>query len=427
MTQNLNDIRKEKRFKRFERNMIRLSYKAIKDLEEMKGCPENFKYFSNVLKRTFVDGESLKDREKVDTIGTYCVMIPEELIYASGALPVRLCGGNHIATLAGDERAPRDACPLVRASIGFQAYDLLPIYKDCKALMIPTTCDGKRKMTSILSKYKKVIPLHVPTLKDEEEAKESFLKDLYALKNTLEKMTGNEITYDRLKYATQAIASAQYEIRRLYNIKKQNPSVIKGTAAMAILNAYAYDRVDLWADALSKLNDELEKRIREKECIGSERSPRILITGSPVVFPNMKIPYLIEEQGGIVAADETCMGERGLYDPVAVTDNSFDGMMRGLAARYTLPCTCPSFTYNDERVFKIKQLIKDFHIDGIVYHVIRGCVSYDFELRNIEEEMKKLNIPILRVETDYNTEDVEQLRIRIEAFMEMIQVEKIKG
>ncbi|WFD10077.1 2-hydroxyacyl-CoA dehydratase family protein [Tepidibacter hydrothermalis] len=421
MTQQLNDIRKEKRFKRFERNMIKLSYKAIKDIEEMKDCPKNLEYFTNVLKRTFVDCESIKDREKVDTIGTYCVMVPEELIYASGAIPVRLCGGNHIATLAGDEKAPRDACPLVRSSVGFQMYDLLPIYKDCKALMIPTTCDGKRKMTSILSKYKKVIPLHVPTLKDEEESKDGFLKDLYALKNTLEKITGNEITYDRLKYAIEAVASAQYEIRRLYNIKKQNPSVIKGTHAMAVLNSYAYDRVDLWADALSKLNDELEKKIKEKKHIGSKKSPRILITGSPVIFPNIKIPYLIEEQGGIVAADETCMGERGLYDPVAVTDNSFEGMMRGLSLRYTLPCTCPSFTYNDERLFKIKQLTKDFDIDGIVYHVIRGCVSYDFELRYIESEMKKHNIPVLRVETDYNTEDVEQLRIRIEAFMEMIK------
>ena len=35
--------------------------------------------------------------------------------------------------------------------------------------------------------------------------------------------------------------------------------------------------------------------------------------------------------------------------------------------------------------------------------------------------MEKLGIPIIRVETDYSEEDVEQLRIRIEAFIELIK------
>ena len=36
--------------------------------------------------------------------------------------------------------------------------------------------------------------------------------------------------------------------------------------------------------------------------------------------------------------------------------------------------------------------------------------------------MGKLGIPIIRVETDYNEEDIEQLRIRIEAFVELIKL-----
>ena len=35
--------------------------------------------------------------------------------------------------------------------------------------------------------------------------------------------------------------------------------------------------------------------------------------------------------------------------------------------------------------------------------------------------MGKLGIPLIRVETDYNDEDVEQLRIRVEAFIELIK------
>lgn len=58
----------------------------------------------------------------------------------------------------------------------------------------------------------------------------------------------------------------------------------------------------------------------------------------------------------------------------------------------------------------------------MVYHVLRGCLVYDFEYQLIEEEMEKLGIPIIRVETDYNEEDIEQLRIRIEAFVELIKL-----
>ena len=39
--------------------------------------------------------------------------------------------------------------------------------------------------------------------------------------------------------------------------------------------------------------------------------------------------------------------------------------------------------------------------------------------------MKEKNIPVLRIETDYSPEDIEQLRTRIEAFIEMLATKKI--
>jgi benzoyl-CoA reductase/2-hydroxyglutaryl-CoA dehydratase subunit BcrC/BadD/HgdB len=70
-------------------------------------------------------------------------------------------------------------------------------------------------------------------------------------------------------------------------------------------------------------------------------------------------------------------------------------------------------------------MIEDFKVDGIIYHVLRGCQVYDFEYKIVEDEIRKLNIPILRLETDYNEEDIEQLRIRLEAFIEMIKYKDI--
>ena len=48
-----------------------------------------------------------------------------------------------------------------------------------------------------------------------------------------------------------------------------------------------------------------------------------------------------------------------------------------------------------------------------------------FELPRIEKAAEELDIPVFRLETDYQYQDMEQLRIRMEAFGEMLTQRKI--
>ncbi|KNY28145.1 2-hydroxyacyl-CoA dehydratase family protein [Pseudobacteroides cellulosolvens] len=424
---NQEELKNQRRNERIVRNMQHVSNKYLRRIYEIPIVPQSLEYFSNILKRIFVENKSVERDNGVKLIGTYCVMVPQELIYAAGCIPVKLCSGSYTAYNIGDEFTPRDACPLVKSSIGFASMNLVPIYDECSMVIVPTSCDCKKKMVSILAKYNdNVIPLHVPTIKLDDELKNSYIEDIYALKKAIESISPKKISYSRLKAATEAIAVAQREIYRLYSLKMHSPSVIKGTHAMIAMNSYSYDRIDRWAKALRILNDELELRIESKRYVAKPNAPRIMVTGSPVVFPNIKIPLLIEEMGGIFVADETCMGERGLYDPVAVTENSLDGLIRALAIKAILPCSCPSFVNNDQRIFKLKQMIEDFKVQGVIYHVLRGCLVYDYEYFAVEDALRSMDIPIIRVETDYNEEDVEQLRIRIEAFVELIKFKNME-
>ena len=178
------------------------------------------------------------------------------------------------------------------------------------------------------------------------------------------------------------------------------------------------------AHALATLTDALEARSRENVRVTQKDLPRIMLTGSPLVFPNLKVPLIIEEAGGIVVADETCMGERGLSDPVVAVDASFEGLMRSLAIRALRPCPCPTFADNTQRLYRLRQMVVDHRVDGVIYHVLRGCVVYDYEYRAVEEELGRFGIPVIRLESDYTDQDVEQLRIRAEAFVEMIKLRK---
>ena len=433
----MNDDINKKRKTIFSRNIASSAEAVLAELEGDPQLPQSMSYFINLMRDVFVNNRAehgnlshKKSRKDKKMIGTYCIMSPEELIYAADAVPVRLCGGSYEAASAGEDLVPRDICPVVRASIGFTSLNILPVYQMCDAVIVPTTCDGKRKLGEVLRNFKEVWMLEVPHIKETEGSRLQWLNHLYALKKSIEKFTGKKIRRKALRGSIQMISQAQYQARKLYDIKKLSLPVISGRAAMLAINAYCYDTADKWTGAMDKLNNELETRRDKGRFIAREHTPRVLLVGSPSIFPNWKILSLIEEMGAVVAADETCMGDRYLYDPVGTTEGSMSDMMRGIAARYIMPCTCPSFSPNEDRVYKILQMIKDFKIDGILYYVLKGCMIYDFELISIDNLMKKEGVSVLRIETDYSPEDVEQLRTRIEAFIEMIQTKKrgkIKG
>jgi benzoyl-CoA reductase/2-hydroxyglutaryl-CoA dehydratase subunit BcrC/BadD/HgdB len=119
-------------------------------------------------------------------------MIPEEIIYAAGAVSVRLCGGSYETSLAADELVPRDTCPLVKASIGSTSLNAPSLYNRCDAVIVQTTCDAKRKMGDELSRFKDVWMIEVPHIKDREGSKRQWLEQLYALKKILRSSPGRD-------------------------------------------------------------------------------------------------------------------------------------------------------------------------------------------------------------------------------------------
>lgn len=408
----------------FIKKSTRVAASYLNRAKALSGMPEAAKPFFDVLENTYVKMQGVTDTEKRRCIGTLCVMVPPELIYAAGAMPVRLCSGSFTAYTIGDDVIPRDACPLVKAVMGFGQMKALPVFDNCSLLIAPVTCDCKKKLAGVMDSVKNTVPLHIPPLKKEDGDTEVFLRELYRLIPVLEKATGKKVTARSLAQGINLVGEAQYEMSEFLQYRKSNPALLHGTQIMAIMNAFAYMPVEAWTKQMHRLNGEMRVRLEQNVFVSRPSQPRILVTGSPIAFPNLKIPLLIEEMGGILAADETCMGERGLYDPVSVIDPGFDGMMRGLASRYTKPCTCPVFVDNSQRIYRIKQMIKEHQIQGIIYHVLRGCLVYDYEYQMMEEEMGKLDVPVIRVESDYNEEDVEQLRIRIEAFLELIKLKE---
>ena len=362
----------ERRRTRFLNKSSATAVKYLRKIDELPHKPQTLDPFLDVLRHIFVDMNDAVKPENTPTVGTYCVMVPPELIYAAGAMPVKLCGGSYTAFNVGDDIAPRDVCPLVKAIMGFESIGAMPVYQKCSLMAVPITCDCKKKLAGYLGERRPTVTLHVPTGRDRDEDMEHYVRELYQFSDELTKVTGNQLSYERLSWACGLTAAAQYELSRFIKLRRKAPFVIKGTHYLAALNALSYTHISIWTQYMHALCNELESKIRRGEMASKENRPRILITGSPLVFPNFKLPLLIEEMGGALVADETCMGERGAYDPPAIVDQSTDGIMRALANKSTRPCTCPTFTDNKRRIYRIMQMLEDYNGQARYSHYPRG-------------------------------------------------------
>ena len=93
----------ERRKQRFLNKSAATSVKYLRKIDELPHKPDALDPFLNILKHVFVDMQGAVKPKDTPSVGTYCVMVPPELIYAAGAMPVKLCGGSYTAFNIGDD------------------------------------------------------------------------------------------------------------------------------------------------------------------------------------------------------------------------------------------------------------------------------------------------------------------------------------
>lgn len=394
---------------------------SMKNLELVQKIPnraKSMKYFDDLIK-TWGIAEIEKGGKKV--IGYFCNFVPEELVYAADAIPVRLCSGFFESSNIVEEVLPRDICPLVKSCFGMELLQM-PIIKSCDVVVVPTTCDAKKKLGEILSDYTTVWTLELPNTKDKPRGKDLWFSEIEEFKKWVEKMTGNKITKEKLEQSIKLLYERTKATRRLIDLRKLNPPVISERDYLIIIQTSFFTHAKEWTENVNRLCDELEENFKNGLTIVNKRTPRILVTGSPIMWPNFKLLNIIEESDMVVVMDDLCTGTQHLYDAVEIDEPTMKDMLEAIAERYLLPSVCPCFTTNDDRLDKILQIKDDFKIDGVIYHCLRLCQLYDLESGIVKDLMEDKKVPVLKIVTDYSEEDKEQLRTRIEAFREMLRV-----
>ena len=223
-----------------------------------------------------------------------------------------------------------------------------------------------------------------------------------------------------LKKGIRTANAKRRALQRLTTLRAASPAPISGRDALLINQISFYDEPVRFTAKINELCDELENRVESNEGIAPKNAPRLMLSGCPMAVPNWKLPYVIESSGAVIVGEESCIGTRNTRDLVDESGETVEDMIDAIVDRY-MKIDCACFTPNDDRLENVTALAKDIKADGVIHYSLLFCQPYLHEALKVDKALQAEGIPMLSIETDYSMEDVEQLKTRIEAFVETLE------
>jgi len=366
--------------------------------------------FYEVLKDPASYGRKLKEQGR-RIVGYFCSYTPEEIIYAAGAHPFRIFAAGDNIHFA-DAHLQSYCCSLVRGALeGALAGNL----DFLDGAVFPHTCDSIQRLSDIWRMNVKG-PFHVdvvlPVKLDTDSAKAYMIDVLKKFRHDLASRLDVQITDDKLKKAIDTFNTIRGSLKKLYQLKAENPGIIRGSDLYAIVKAsMMMDRAYL-TKALPAVIEELEKK---KENAKIYTGKRIILAGGVCNHPD--IYRIIEEAGGAVVWDDFCTGSR--YFEESVKDNA--DPIAAIAGRYIERPACPAkhagiFT-RGENLLKI---IKEKNARGVVFFFLKFCDPHAFDYPYMKEFLDREGIPSMVLEVEDQLPSEGQLRTRFETFVDML-------
>jgi benzoyl-CoA reductase/2-hydroxyglutaryl-CoA dehydratase subunit BcrC/BadD/HgdB len=308
---------------------------------------------------------------------------------------------------------------MVKSAYGFKAAKVCPYFQAVDFVYGETTCDAKKKTWEILDREVPTYVMEIPQLKRDRD-RVLWLEEVKEFKKKMEDVTGKAISTDDITKATKVMNAKRKALQRLNALRANNPAPISGKDVLLIEQIAFYDDPMRFAEKVNALCDELDERVKKGMGVAPKSAPRILVSGTPMAMPNWKIHNLIENGGGIVVNEESCIGTRYFKDLMDESNGSIDKQLAALTDRYMkIDCSC--FTPNNERIDQVIKEYGDSKAQGVVHYSLQFCHTYNIEAIRIKEACEKHKIPFISIESDYSAEDVGQLQTRIEAFLEQVR------
>jgi benzoyl-CoA reductase/2-hydroxyglutaryl-CoA dehydratase subunit BcrC/BadD/HgdB len=342
--------------------------------------------------------------------------MPEELVYACGAMPIQLIRGGDpepVAISAG--YVPRFLDTFCRSQIGYKILGDEPLYELIDLLVAPVTDNNIRAVADCWNFYTnvEVFRYGVPHTKD-DLGFNYYLGGLNLLKEKLESFTDTRVEDERLREAIALSNKMRGLFKEISLTRKSERPPISSRDFTKLNHASFHADRSIMLEVLESLAKELGKKETP-----NPSGPRVLFTGSTLAMGDYKVLDLLEVSGAQIVIEYFDEGLRDYWENVADDGD----LMKALADRYFMKkVPAAYFRPSRERLDFILKLARDFKVDGILWYQLMYRDGADIQSYRFSQILRKeLDIPMLKLQSDWDMAgEIGPFRTRIEAFVETI-------
>ena len=366
------------------------------------------------------------DRGEI-AIGSVCSLIPEPLLNLPGCFSVRLRAPRTGSMEMGTYYMTSIMCEACRAILeraiegGYQFLDCILAPDACAQM---NRCVENIEHLRLCDKDGSFLTYADVPMKSDETALRHYVRQMrqYILEPLAERFH-IDISDPALQ---KGVALHNRICRLLTDIgayrAEQNPRITGYEFAVLCLVSYCCPKEPL----IPVLEETLEELGNRQPDSRPPYRARVVLAGSEIDDP--ELIRLIEEAGALVVADRFCLGAFPGREEIVLREK--EDILTGICRHYMEGGQCPRFMNTDkinERHTYMDRLAKRFHADGIIYQQIKFCDYWGYERAYASRIMREeFGYPVLSIDRPYAVGNAGQLRTRVQAFVESMEIKKMK-
>jgi benzoyl-CoA reductase/2-hydroxyglutaryl-CoA dehydratase subunit BcrC/BadD/HgdB len=379
-------------------------------------APDSFMDWWREMVPHALDYATVEKQKGKKLVGIMCEYTPRELIMAAQAIPVCLCGGSAEMIPPAEEYLPAILCPLIKSTFGYSLEKANPFMEMADLLVAETTCDGKKKMYELLEQRHPMVVLELPQKPNDADALQHWKCEMMKLKKELENRFEVKVTDEGLRESIRLMNRERELKRKLAELMKGKKPPLTGRELLDMKSLISCIPADF--EQYEKAIEALPGRILQPP---AESRVRVLLTGVPLPHGAERVIDIIEGSGGLVVCQENCTGLKPVLEDVPETNSD---PLEAIAETYFhLPCSV--MTTNKKRLDLLKELADQYSPQCVIELTWQACITYDVESHFVKKMVEEeLNLPYLRIETDYSPSDSARIALRVQALFETVPGER---
>ena len=341
-------------------------------------------------------------------VGCFPLFVPEELAYAAGFLPVGLWGGVSSFQKA-NQYIQNFSCSIMRANLEL---GLSGKYDFLKAALIPSQCDT---LKCVCENFKVAVPkvpvigVTIPHNRTIQAAHEQLLDEFDYLNRALEQLQTPECQPIPLEEAFSIYEDYRATMGEFLDTVPDYLQTITPKVRHLILKAAWFMDKKTYTAQIKQLLA-LLKALPKEDFQGK----RFLVTG--IMLDAEPVLDLLEELGIAVVDDLLCHESMQFRTPT----RSVGTVESKLAYRFLdLKGASPLYEPKKPRGTLLAQLARERKADAVLFSLMKFCDPEAFDHPIVKKDLAAQGIPLLSLEHDQLVESTEQLRTRIQGFLEI--------